>query len=56
MRKLLAMPIPTAHELEAFAQVYRTTRDVRLRTRSNRALGSCAASDCSCYRTQCARG
>jgi transposase len=34
MRKPLEIPIPTAPELEALAQLYRTTRDVRLRTRA----------------------
>ncbi len=34
MRKPLEIPIPTAEELEALERVYRTTRDVRLRTRA----------------------
>lgn len=34
MRKPLEIPIPTAEELEALEQLYRTTRDVRLRTRT----------------------
>ncbi len=34
MRKPLEIPIPTAPELEALAQLYRTTRDARLRTRT----------------------
>ncbi len=34
MRKPLEIPVPTAGELDALAQLYRTTRDVRLRTRA----------------------
>jgi transposase len=34
MRKPLEIPIPTPQELEALAQLYRTTRDVRVRTRA----------------------
>ena len=34
MRKPLEIPVPTAKELEAFDTLYRTTRDVRLRTRA----------------------
>ncbi len=34
MRKPLEIPIPTAEELEALKTRYRTTRDVRLRTRA----------------------
>ena len=34
MRKPLEIPVPTAEELDALAQLYRTTRDVRLRTRA----------------------
>ncbi len=34
MRKPLEIPVPTAEELEALERLYRTTRDVRLRTRA----------------------
>jgi transposase len=34
MRKPLEIPIPTAEELEALERLYRTTKDVRLRTRA----------------------
>lgn len=34
MRKPLEIPIPTAEELEALESLYRTTREVRLRTRA----------------------
>ena len=34
MRTPLAIPVPTAAELEALEALYRTTRDVRLRTRA----------------------
>ncbi len=34
MRKPLEIPIPTPQELDALAQLYRTTRDVRVRTRA----------------------
>ena len=34
MRKPVEIPIPTAEELEALETLYRTTRDVRLRTRA----------------------
>lgn len=34
MRKPVEIPIPTAEELEALETLYRTTRDVRLRTRT----------------------
>jgi transposase len=34
MRKPLEIPIPTTAELEALETLYRTTRDVRLRTRA----------------------
>jgi transposase len=34
MRKPLEIPVPTADELEALATLYRTTRNVRLRTRA----------------------
>ena len=34
MRKPLEIPLPTAEELEALETLYRTTRDVRLRTRA----------------------
>src|SRR5215467_10603525 len=34
MRKPVEIPIPTAEELEALDTLYRTTRDVRLRTRA----------------------
>ena len=33
MRKPLEIPVPTAEELKALETLYRTTRDVRLRTR-----------------------
>ena len=38
MRKPLEIPIPTAEELEALETLYRTTRDVRLRTRAQMVL------------------
>src|SRR5260370_42594859 len=34
MRRPLEIPIPTAEELEALETLYRTTRNVRLRTRA----------------------
>src|SRR5262245_58274919 len=34
MRTPLAIPVPTAEELAALDHLYRTTRDVRLRTRA----------------------
>jgi transposase len=34
MRKPLEIPVPTVEELDALATLYRTTRDVRLRTRA----------------------
>ena len=34
MRKPLEIPIPTAEELEALERLYRTTKEVRLRTRA----------------------
>ena len=34
MRKPLEIPVPTAEALEALDTLYRTTRDVRLRTRA----------------------
>lgn len=34
MRKPLELPIPTTGELKALATLYRTTKDVRLRTRA----------------------
>jgi transposase len=34
MRKPLEIPVPTVEELEALATLYRTTHDVRLRTRT----------------------
>lgn len=34
MRKPLEIPMPTAEELEALERLYRTTKDVRLRTRA----------------------
>ena len=34
MRKPLEIPIPTAEEMKALDKLYRTTRDVRLRTRA----------------------
>ena len=34
MRKPLEIPAPTAEELEALDQLYRTTKNVRLRTRA----------------------
>jgi transposase len=34
MQKPLEVPIPTPAELEALENLYRTTRDVRLRTRT----------------------
>lgn len=34
MRKPLEIPVPTAEELEALEALYRTTHDVRLRTRT----------------------
>ena len=38
MRKPLEIPIPTEDELEALENLYRTTRDVRLRTRAHMVL------------------
>jgi transposase len=38
MRRPLEIPIPTEEELEALETLYRTTRDVRLRTRSQMVL------------------
>jgi transposase len=38
MRKPVEIPIPTAEELEALENLYRTTKDVRLRTRSQMIL------------------
>jgi transposase len=38
MQKPLEIPIPTAAELEALENLYRTTRDVRLRTRAQMVL------------------
>jgi transposase len=38
MRKPLEIPIPTAEELEILENLYRTTKDVRLRTRSQMIL------------------
>lgn len=38
MRRPLEMPIPTEEELEALETLYRTTRDVRLRTRAQMVL------------------
>jgi transposase len=34
MRTPLTLPVPTSEEVEALAHLYRTTRDVRLRTRA----------------------
>lgn len=34
MRKPLEIAVPTAEEFEALENLYRTTRDVRLRTRA----------------------
>ena len=34
MRKPVEIPIPTAEELEALEKLYRTTKEVRLRTRA----------------------
>src|SRR5215831_19411495 len=38
MRKPLEIPVPTAEELEALDQLYRTTNQVRLRTRAQMVL------------------
>ena len=38
MRKPVEIPTPTAEELEALETLYRTTRDVRLRTRAQMVL------------------
>ena len=38
MRRPLEIPIPTVEELEALENLYRTTRDVRLRTRAQMVL------------------
>ena len=38
MRTPLEIPVPTAEELEALEKLYRTTRDVRLRTRAQMIL------------------
>ncbi|GHO49833.1 hypothetical protein [Ktedonospora formicarum] len=38
MRKPLEIPTPTAEELEALENLYRTTRDVRQRTRAQMIL------------------
>jgi len=38
MRNPLEIPVPTAEELEALETLYRTTRDVRLRTRAQMML------------------
>lgn len=38
MRKPLEIPVPTAEELAALGTLYRTTRDVRLRTRAQMVL------------------
>jgi transposase len=38
MRKPVEIPIPTAEELEALDTLYRTTKDVRLRTRAQMVL------------------
>jgi transposase len=38
MRKPLEIPVPTAEELAALDTLYRTTRDVRLRTRAQMVL------------------
>jgi len=34
MRKPLEIPVPTTEELEALEKLYRTTKEVRLRTRA----------------------
>lgn len=38
MRKPLEIPVPTAEELEALDKLYRTTKEVRLRTRAQMVL------------------
>ena len=38
MRKPLEIPVPTTKELEALENLYRTTKDVRLRTRAQMVL------------------
>lgn len=38
MRKPLEIPVPTTEELEALEKLYRTTKDVRLRTRAQMVL------------------
>lgn len=38
MRKPLEIPVPTAEALEALEKLYRTTKDVRLRTRAQMVL------------------
>jgi len=38
MRTPLEIPVPTAEELEALDKLYRTTKDVRLRTRAQMVL------------------
>lgn len=35
MRKPVEIPVPTAEDLKALEDVYRTTRNVRLRTRAH---------------------
>ena len=38
MRKPLEIPIPTAEEVKSLEHLYRTTKDVRLRTRAQMIL------------------